>query len=145
MAVNIEVSIVSAQAHPSSMRDIAEMHRSQGVSEELITDMLTADALPMVGFIAYHVTDRASTPVCAGFLREVEGGYGQLDTLVTNANLPGAIRHLGVSKVVDALIAQARKWELHGLICLTNDAGILKRAESLGFHVLNQTPIALKL
>lgn len=142
MAVNIVIEPFLTKRHCD---DLVELHRGQGVAEDAIQLMLRLDALPSAGLIAYHVTSMAKIPVAGGFLRLVEGGYGQIDTLVTNAKLPGAIRHLGVSKLVDALIAHANKCKLHGIICLTSDAGILKRAESLGFHVLNQTPIALKL
>ncbi len=97
--------------------------------------------LPKIGYMAL----RNGYPVAAGFLRRVEGGYGQLDTLTSNALFGSQIRHEGLEKVVNSLLEEAKVLKLHGIISFTTDPGVLKRAESLGFHVVETTTIALKL
>lgn len=97
--------------------------------------------LPKIGYMAL----RNGYPVAAGFLRRVEGGYGQLDTLTSNALFGSQIRHEGLEKVVNSLLEEAKVLKLHGIISFTTDIGVLKRAESLGFHVVETTTIALKL
>lgn len=97
--------------------------------------------LPKVGYIA----TMNGQPIAAGFLRRVEPCFAQLDTLVSNAYFGSTIRHLGVSSVVDALLNEAKRLKLKGIISLTGDKGTLERAKSLGFHVVDQTVIALSL
>ena len=97
--------------------------------------------LPKIGYIAYL----GKHPIAAGFLRRVEGGYAQLDTLVSNAHFGSQIRHKGIEMVVDTLLQDAKDLKLHGVIGFTNDPGILKRANSIGFKTLPQSLIGLKL
>ncbi len=97
--------------------------------------------LPKVGYIAFM----GDHPIAAGFLRRVEGGYAQLDTLVSNAQFGSQIRHEGIKKVVDSLIDEAKVLKLAGIIAFTADVGTLSRAEAIGFHVVKQSIIALRL
>lgn len=102
---------------------------------------ITLDTLPAIGYIAMQ----SGFPVAAGFLRMVEGGYAQIDTLATNAKFKSEPRHKAISSVVDELIKSAKILELKGIIALSSDEGVLNRASSLGFHVVQQTVIALSL
>ncbi len=95
--------------------------------------------LPKVGFIAML----GDQPIAAGFLRRLEPCYAQLDTLVSNGYFGAHIRHVGIANVVDSLINEAKRLKLEGIIALTTDAGILKRANSLGFKPLDTSVIAL--
>lgn len=97
--------------------------------------------LPKIGYIAM-LNDQ---PIAAGFLRRVEGGYAQIDTLVSNTYFGSQIRHEGINKVVGSLIEDAKILKLEGIIAFTGDSGILKRAKELGFKVIDQTLIALPL
>lgn len=117
---------------------IVALHESQ---ESSLARTLQPDMLPLIGYVAYE----GSVMIAAGFLRTVEGGYGQIDTLVTNGNCTSSMRHEGVSKIVDSIIQKAKSMKLHGLICLTSDEGVLKRAYELGFHNTAQTAIGLNL
>lgn len=84
-------------------------------------------------------------PIAAGFLRRVEGGYAQMDTLVSNMHFGSIVRHEGITKVVNNLIEDAKVLKLEGVIAFTSDSGILKRAKELGFYALDQSLIALPL
>ncbi len=99
------------------------------------------DMLPALGFL---ITDSA-TPVAAGFLRMVEGGYAQIDTLVTNGGLSSQMRHEGVSLVVEQLITAAKELKLKGIYAHTKDEGIMRRAADLGFRHVPEIIIALPL
>lgn len=105
------------------------------------TALLTMKALPKVGYIALM----NNQPIAAGFLRRLEGGYGQLDTLVSNPYFGSQVRHEGVKRVVDMLLQSAKDLKLHGLISYTNDSGILLRAKDLGFTEIDQKVIVLPL
>lgn len=105
------------------------------------THLITMKTLPRIGYIATH----NGHPVAAGFLRRLEGGYGQIDTLVSNPYLGKIIRNEGIKRVVDTLLDDAKRLKLHGIISFTNDSGVLSRAKALGFVELDQKVIALRL
>lgn len=118
--------------------DLLELHRTQKYAS---IDTIKMRTLPKIGYIAYF----GDHPVAAGFLRRLEPCYAQIDTLVSNAYFGSAIRHEGVKLVVDALITEAKRLKLEGLICHTSDVGVLKRATELGFNLIDQKIIALPL
>lgn len=105
------------------------------------TSHITMKTLPKIGYIALL----NKHPIAAGFLRRVEGGYAQLDGLTSNAHFGSLIRHEGIKKVVDALLSDAKDLRLNGIMAFTEDQGVLDRAKTIGFQVVNQTLIALPL
>lgn len=102
---------------------------------------ISMKTLPKIGYIAFM----HNQPIAAGFLRRVEGGYAQMDTLVSNPYFGSLIRHEGINKVVSALIDEAKVLRLEGIVAFTKDEGVLKRALSIGFVEVNQQLIALNL
>lgn len=102
------------------------------------TDLTT---LPELGFVVFH----NDIPVCCAFLRKVEGGYAQIDTMVSNAKVCPVIRNYCLDIIVDELIRAAKYLKLDGILALTADKSVLKRAEVAGFHVVPETVIALPL
>lgn len=103
--------------------------------------LLTMRTLPKIGYIA--TLDKI--PVAAGFLRRLEPCYAQIDTLCSNPYFGSIIRHEGIKLVVDQLIADAKRLKLEGIIATTANLGILQRAEALGFKLIPQTLIGLRL
>lgn len=97
--------------------------------------------LPKIGYLALM----NGHPIACGFLRRVEGNIAQLDGLTSNANFGSMIRHEAVKAVVDALITDAKRLKLDGIIATTTDKGILERSKSLGFKEIPHQVIALKL
>lgn len=97
--------------------------------------------LPKIGYIVLL----GKVPIAAGFLRRLEPCFAQIDTLASNAYLGSIIRHQGITMVVDELITHAKALNLKGIVSHTNNPGVLKRAEILGFHVVSETIIALPL
>lgn len=117
---------------------LLDMHNSQ---KYVHTDVLKFKTLPKVGYIAYI----GKTPVAAGFLRRLEPCFAQLDTLVSNAYCGALLRNDGINKVVDALIEEGKKLKLKGIIAHTQDKSTIVRAQSIGFHIVPETIIALSL
>lgn len=97
--------------------------------------------LPKIGYIVLL----NKQPIAAGFLRRVEPTFAQIDTLCSNAYFGSQIRHIGITKVVDALISDAKSLKLDGILALTEDEGTINRALSLGFHIVDQKVIGLPL
>jgi hypothetical protein len=102
---------------------------------------ITYKTLPKVGNITYL----GKQPVACGFLRRLEPCFAQIDTLTSSRFFGSEIRHLGIDMVVNALLEDAKRLKLHGIVAHTSDEGILKRAQSIGFHIVQQTIIAKPL
>lgn len=99
------------------------------------------DSLPEIGFIALHNDEF----IGAGFLRLVEGGFGQLDSFITNPKSSKELRHLAISKIQNSLIRTAKEAGLKAVYAFTSDKSIIMRAEESGFRVIDQCVITLPL
>lgn len=132
--------MIIVRFEPGHLKDLCDVIKSNHISQIRIEDV-NLETLPQIGYIAFE----EETPVAVGFLRLIEGGIGQIDTLTTNSSFNSEIRHIGISKVVDSIINQAKSMKLKGIISLTNDKSVILRAQSLGFRIVNQSVIALQL
>ena len=110
------------------------MYQSQYSADE---DYILPETLPEIGYMAFE----GAIPVCAGYLRRVEGGYAQIDGLVSNADVDSDIRHEHMTKLVDKLIEDAVNLGIIGLVCYTDNQDVLKRAKGLGFIVTSKIVI----
>lgn len=89
--------------------------------------------LPRLGFIVYQ---NAGEPVCAGWLREVEGGAYLFDSLISNKDLSSAERHEGMDLLWKTILKQAKgKY----LMATSIDKGTIKRGTDLGFKAMPHT------
>ena len=105
-----------------------------------LTD-ISMKTLPKIGYIALL----SGQPVAAGFLRRIEGGYAQIDTLASNPFFGSKLRHEGLNLIVKSLIEDAKALDLKAIISFTSDEGVLTRAKSIGFKETHQKLIALSL
>lgn len=121
--------------HLDQLHEILESQKYLGMAD------IKMKTLPKIGYIAVM----NKQPIAAGFLRRVEPSFAQIDTLCSNAYFGSQIRHIGITKVVDALIQDAKSLKLDGILALTMDEGTLKRALSIGFHVIDQKVIGLMI
>ena len=121
--------------HLKSLLELLASNDYKGIS------LITTKTLPKIGYLA----TLGDQPIACGFLRKVEPCYGQIDTLTSNKYFGSEIRHAGINLVVESLIMDARRLKMEGLICHTQDEGIIKRAHSMGFHMVNELIIAKPL
>ncbi len=121
--------------HLKDLYEILESNNYEGIS------LITTKNLPKIGYIVYS----GKTPLAAGFLRRLEPCYAQIDTLCSNKYLGGILRHQGITMIVDTLIADAKRLKLDGIVCHTKSNDVLKRAEALGFHAIDEKVIGLVL
>jgi hypothetical protein len=131
-----EVSII-----PFKFKYLGILHDILKSNDYLHISTVNMKTLPKIGYIALL----GGHPIAAGFLRRVEGGYAQLDTLTSNKYFGSQVRHQGIKKVVDALLQDAKDLKLHGIIAFTEDSGVLSRAKELDFKELPHKLIGLKL
>lgn len=108
---------------------------SQGVDKDHLNDHYGIESLPEVG---YADGDKAF-----GFLRMVEGGFAQIDTLVSNAKYGSIDRNNAISDVVYHLLEAAKQLKVKGIVCYTEIPSIISRAKELGFTKLNHQVIAI--
>ena len=120
------------------MPQLKEILESTGNLDMFNAEMKT---LPKIGYLALL----NKQPIAAGFLRRLEPCFAQIDTLASNAYFGSQIRHEGIKLVVDALITDAKRLKLQGILAVTKDQGVLTRAIGLGFHEVDQKVIALPL
>lgn len=101
------------------------------------------DDLPKVGFVVYEergAVDRC-VAVCAGFLREVEGGSLLFDSLISAPELNSEQRAKGMELLWAAILEVAGRRPVLGF---TTDEGTMQRAESAGFIRLPHVVFSLK-
>lgn len=97
--------------------------------------------LPVNGFIARY----RGEPVAMGFIRLIEGGYGQIDSLITNSQFPSDIRDTVVDLLVSNLIKSSKSMGLRKLISYTLDSNTLARSYRHGFERSSHSVITLDL
>lgn len=100
------------------------------------------DEYPEIGYV---VCERG-TPIAACFLRRIEGGYAQLDSLMTDPGAASEQRHAAIDLAVSQLITIAKQLKIKGIVCTTRSKEVLERALSRhGFVLLPEVVIALSL
>jgi len=105
---------------------------------ELKIDLNT---LPKFGLIALD----KGTPMAAGFIREVEGGFGMIDSFITDPEASSALRDEALNRITAKLIKIAKYNKVNQLIAYTVDKNTLVRSLSHGFVQLDHSVMALDL
>ncbi len=125
MQPNHSVSLVRYSVHLNDV--VAALLDSQDYQP-----LCDINTLPKIGFIAYHNTSY----VAMGFLRMVEGGFAQIDTLCTNPQIPGEIRHEAINAIGEALLNEARGLEVRAVMFFTSSDQVMARTADKGFVAL---------
>ena len=126
---------------PFKFKHLPLLHELLSSQSYIGISNITMKTLPKTGYIVLL----NNQPVAAGFLRRVEPCFAQFDTFATSSYFGSQIRHKAINLVIDSLLHDAKTLKLHGIIAFTEDSGILTRAKDMGFHVVNQTLLALPL
>ena len=88
-----------------------------------------------------YVASERGEPIAMGFLRRVEGGYAQLDGLITNPEAPGDMRSYAIDTVVAQLLETARQLEIKAVMATSIDKNTLERSKKFGFIKQDMTVI----
>ena len=97
--------------------------------------------IPKLGLIAY----KDEVPVVLGFLREVEGGYAMMDSLITNPSIAPEIRNDMIDLLVTELIELAKQNKFKSIIAVSVDKNTIIRSQKHGFILLDHKLISLRL
>lgn len=84
--------------------------------------------LPVTGVLAFG---EDGVVMACGFIRYVEGGYGMMDSFITNPATPMMVRTEALMFIMKTLQDTAKK-ELKFLIVLTVEPGIARKAIKFG-------------
>lgn len=98
---------------------------------------------PKIGFMVMHKYPKE--PIAAAFLRKIEGGYGQFDTLVTNPCASSQDRHEAIEMLTNQILRRAVELKMPHIRVITNDAGTLMRSQACGFAKLPHTLLIANL
>ena len=100
------------------------------------------DDMPAIGVVAYV----DGKEVAMAFLRRVEGGFAQLDGLVTDETAPGAHRHEAIEAAVQAIVSKAKELGIKSLMATSQHKNTVMRACSLhGFTIEPTVVLSLNL
>jgi hypothetical protein len=131
-----------------SIKVLPFKYKHYGMLLTMLEDQKTAwlptvsyKTLPKIGYIAIL----GKHPVAAGFLRRIEGGYGYVDTVVSNPHFGSQVRHDAISRIFELIMQEASDIGLVGVLGSTTDQGILKRALEWGYNICPDTLISIKL
>lgn len=118
---------------------VPELHMSEIVAWLIEHEAYvpTKAEMPKYGYIAYI----DGLPVAAAFLRRVEGGFGQLDGLVTDPLAPGVIRHEAIDAIVNEILKLAKELGIKAITAHSMDKSTLSRSAKHGFAALPHTMI----
>lgn len=108
--------------HSSSMLQLLASHN---LNEELV------HTLPQFGLIAFE----RELPIAAGFIRQVEGNYAILDSIISNPTADPSLRHRALDLIYKKCIHIAKLNGITRLIGTTADHGILTRSLNHGFLI----------
>jgi len=125
---------------PFKFKYLSLLHELLKSNDYLGISEVNMKTLPKIGYMAL-INDH---PIAAGFLRRVEGGYAQLDTLTSNKLFGSQLRHEGINLVVNELIEESKRLKLHGIIALTKDEGVISRSKKLDFSELPEQRLIVK-
>lgn len=101
----------------------------------------TRNEVPKIGFIATNFIE----PVAMGFLRRVEGGFAQLDGLVTNPKSSSIDRSTCIDEIVTQLVTKAKEKGIKSIMAYSTYESILNRSVKHGFVPIPHSIIALSL
>lgn len=84
-------------------------------------------------------------PICMGFIRHVEGGYGLVDGYITDPSQPAIERNEALSLLTEELIKLAKELGISALLANTVDDNTFKRSLKHGFSALPHALMVKKL
>lgn len=97
--------------------------------------------LPEIGYIVFD----CEKAIAAAFLRRIEGGFGFIDSAITNPHASASIRDAAMDMVSKAIIGHAKRLKLKKLFVHTVDKNTAERARRMEFVPLKDLVLALKV
>lgn len=98
------------------------------------------DEMPENGYV---ISD--TSPIAMGFIRKVEGGYGMMDSFITDPDKDPIIRDKALDLLTKKLLDKAEDLKLISLVSYSRDLNTLVRAQKHGMQCLQHTVLVLPL
>jgi hypothetical protein len=98
----MQVKLFNIELHFNILNDWLIKHK---LSKEDLSN------IPQLGYICYE----KEIPIAIGFLRMIEGGYAQIDSLVTDPEISSNLRNEAIDLVIKQLIDIAIDLKLKGI------------------------------
>lgn len=88
-----------------------------------------AEELPEVGFVVYEEDHF----IAAGFLRKCEGGYGMMDSYITDPKMPAPWRNQALEMITKRLVKKSKALKMKHVIGFCVDVNTILRSLRHGF------------
>lgn len=98
-----------------------------------------AEELPEVGFVVYE----EDFFIAAGFLRKCEGGYGMMDSYITDPKMPPLLRNQALDMITKRLVKAAKSLQMKQVVGFCLDGNTISRSQRHGF-VLTEHKVIVK-
>lgn len=85
--------------------------------------------LPEVGYVVYE----EDLFIAAGFLRKCEGGYGLIDSYITDPKMPPKLRDQALDLITKKLVYVSKKLNMRHIVGFSLDANTISRSQRHGF------------
>jgi N-acetylglutamate synthase-like GNAT family acetyltransferase len=102
---------------------------------------IAPSSIPAIGYVAWD----NGVAVAYSFLRQVEGGYGQIDGLIVNPEYRGEIRDSALDLVIQECFKRAKAIGITQLFCMCKINAPIERAKKHGFVMAPHSVLAIDL
>lgn len=91
------------------------------------------------------ILDISSKPICMGFIRKIEGGYGLIDSYLSDPSQSPKDRDEALDLLTKDLVNLAKQLGILRLLANTMDSNTLERSLKHGFSRLPHTLMVIRL
>lgn len=110
---------------------------ARGMDESMVS------SLPKLGVVASRAEE---LPIlAAGYLREVEGGFGMIDSLIADPNSEPAHRNEALDGIITRLITDAKRIGMTALLANCKVTKAIVRAQQHGFQAQDFCVLTMNL
>lgn len=106
-----------------------DIRHERYITQWLLARDMEMKGVPETGFMTFH----EGMPVAAGFIRRIEGNYGQIDSVITDPEKSPEVRDEALDVLTTQLIIAAKDMKLKGLTAYITDNNTLLRSNRHGF------------
>lgn len=118
-----------------------DLKKLNGLCEKNNMISFNIEDLPVMGI----VIEKKKNLIAMGFLRQCEGFYGIMDSVITEPSANSKDRHEALNLLYEEIIKLARSMNISSLIGFSANPGIIDRSKYFGFMEMNHKLLSLKI
>lgn len=102
---------------------------------------LKLENIPVLGIVA----EKHNEIVAMGFLRQCEGYYGVVDSIITNTDSKPQDRNAALNLIFQELINMAKELHIRNLIGFSRETSTVERSKAFGFKEIEHRLMSLEI